>query len=286
MKVPIKKEKEETTKEEKEDVKNDLPGDDVDEKDESLEDVTEGVEEDDEESSKLSERERKLELEKAKLEGQIEVLSGKKNPTQTQSQKQQQLQQIYADLDLEDDDFKQKYGGYGKARVLQAVNQEVQAETTVKITRLEAKNSLSRKYADFSEFEDQIDEALADASPSVLQDPDRLKKYMERVYLASAKDVKKKGELPDEKMKSKKEAPVKKIVKDFHAPTPRGDDKSEEERENQDEIKEENRALAAKFGLRSEKQRQKFMSEFIPMDLGGGVKFEDPKKGFEKVAAK
>lgn len=285
MKVALPNKKEET-KEDIEKVKDKLPeGDTTEEGDETIEDVTDDTEEEsEEESSKLTDRERKLELEKAKLEGQLEILNGKKNPSTAQSQKQAQLNQIYADLEMEDDDFKTKYQGYGKARVLQAINQELQAENNVKITRLEAKNSLSRKFPDFSEFEDQIDEALNDASPAVLQDPERMKKFMERTYHAFAKDEQKKGKLPEPKPKSSKETAVKKIVKDFHAPTPR--DGKNEDQEDQDEIKEENRALAAKFGIHSETQRKKFMSEFIPMDLGGGVKFEDPKKGFIKVAAK
>lgn len=77
---------------------------------------------------------------------------------------------------------------------------------------------------------------------------------------------------------------MKKIVRDFQPPVPRSD-KGGEGRDGGDSdlIKEEDRPLAARFGIHTEAQRKKYMSEFIPMDLGGGVRFEDPKKGFVKT---
>ena len=280
MKVTLPKKEEapkkEIEKKEEENVEetNELPEDEgTSEEGESLENITD-------EDADQTPRERKLALEKAKLEGRLEVLEEKSKLTPAQNAKQQQLNAIYSDLSMDDDDFKEKYKGYNKTQILQAVNNEQQAETSVKISRLEAKNSLSRKYKDFVEYEDQIEEALNDASPAVLQDPERLKKFMERNYQALSKDSKKNGDLPRLKPKLKEE-PVKRIVKDFHAPTPK-ERKDDDSNEN-DEIKEEDRVLAAKFKIHSESQRKKYMSEFIPMDLGGGVTFVDPKKGFEKV---
>ncbi len=287
MKVKIEKKEEAASKET---VEDELPedkknkGTDVDEDetadlDEITDDEDEGSDEDEDEVGSL----RQVELEKARLEGELRALKGDK--TKPADQKRQYIQQVYADLAMDDDEFKTKYRGYNKSQVVAAVHDEVNADSNSKISRLEAKNSLSRKYEDFIDYEDAIDEALTDANPAVLQDPARLKKFMERAYISASKEHPVEKTRVLKKGKASKEEPVKRIVKDFHAPTPKASGKeSEEGDDNQDEIKEEDRALAKRFGLTSEKQRKKYMSNFIPMNLGGGVVFEDPKKGFEKKA--
>lgn len=290
MKVEISKKKEEAAS--KEVVEDELPEDkkkkgaDVEEDtDEDTADLDEITDDGDDGEDEVASR-HQLEVDKARLEGELRALKGDK--TKPADQKRQYIQQVYADLAMEDDTFKEKYRGYNKAQVVAAVHDEVNADSNSKISRLEAKNSLSRKYDDFIDHEDAIDEALADANPAVLQDPVRLKKFMERTYIAASKEAENKAPT---KMKGKvsKEEPVKRIVKDFQPPTPKGGGNDEDDDEGQDQIKEEDRGLAAKFGLHSEKQRKKYMTSFIPMNLGGGVVFEDPKKGFEKrkpVAAK
>lgn len=287
MKVEIKKKEEASSQE---GVEDELPDDkkkkstDTDTEEDTdatsdLDEITDDEEENSDEDSTLN-----LKLEKARLEGEIKALRGDKS--KPADQKRQYIQQVHADLALDDEAFQTKYRGYNKAQVVAAVHEETSADSNSKISRLEAKNSLSRKYDDFVEFEDEIDEALADASPAVLQDSARLKKFMERQYVALSKEAEK-TRLPKPKGKASKEEPVKRIVQDFHKPTPKSGKESDEG--GDDEIKEEHRELAKKFGLHSESQRKKYMSDFIPMDLGGGVRFEDPKKGFEKrkpVAAK
>jgi hypothetical protein len=87
-------------------------------------------------------------------------------------------------------------------------------------------------------------------------------------------------------LKKKQEAdPMRrKIVDDFHKPNQ--DPNKGADKKNSDELAPELAEVGKRFGITTESERKKFSSPYIPMDLGGGYKFEDPKKGFEKVAQK
>jgi len=123
---------------------------------------------------------------------------------------------------------------------------------------------------------------LDDLSPEVRQDPKRLAKHMERQYLA----------LQSEKRISEPEKvdPRKRITSDFAKPsvgTVPGE-RAPVEVES-DEIPAEYQPLSKAMGLTSEKERKEMMKrisdgEYVPMNLGGGVVFQDPNKGFEKIA--
>jgi hypothetical protein len=275
----------------KDDAQNELPGDDA--QDEGADDgvsLDEIADEGDEGAgNSYSKRERELELKNAKLEGQLELFNQNRGSQAANAsvQEQQYMNQVYADLSLADEDFVEKYKGYNKSQVIQAINQQQNFKQTSEVSKLTAKNSLSRKYPDFIEFEDKVDEALADANPQVLADPARLKAFMERQYLAISKDGKRDA-LPKPKAGTgKKDEGRKTIVgnSDFVPPSPKSGNSKKDGDGGADEIKAEDRELASRFGIKSEAQRKKFMSPYIPMDLGGGYKFESPEKGFEKKAS-
>jgi len=285
MKVKVKKKDDEKADDEREE--KDLPEGDEDEEEEEGDEEEEGEVdlediEDDDDSEELPKSKRELEHIKkiARLEARLET---PKPGANANDQQQAYINAVYADLDMDDDDFKEKYRGYSKAKVIAAINQETTARSTAQMSSLAAKNSLTRKYPDFFEHEEEIDEALSDAAPHVLQDPTKLKSFMERAYKALSA-----GKSPAKKAPkfSKDDDRRKKIVNDFEPPTPKKKKVSDEDEDDEDAIKEENRGLAAKFKLHKESDRKRFSGKYIPMELGAGVRFVSPEKGFEKADKK
>lgn len=238
------------------------------------------------EDSKASE----LELENARLKGKLEGISesaAKPAPGTSQDEKDAAIKNAcMADMSaLDDDSFQTKYR-MTKIQANSAIHDfEINKERTKnagKIAELEVKSDLSSKYPTFAKnFEKIKSNVLADLSPEAKQDPVRLKRAMEREFLLLEK------ENPSPAKKSAKEDPTRRrIVNDFEKPNRDQDRKEDRGSANKDELDPALAAVGKRFGITSETQRKKFMSPFIPMDLGGGVKFEDPNKGFEKVASK
>jgi hypothetical protein len=226
---------------------------------------------------------KKLELENAELRGRIsafESIATKNNQPQAQQQADAWKQVAYNDINtLEDEEFEAKYKNK-KHQVSSAILEfELKNQTTQtrqEIAELKAENQIVSKYPDYHKHKAAINEALADASTEVKQDPERLARFMERTYLAIAK------ENPAPK---KKEESVERrnIQSNFEKPSPKGSTNSGKSVEN-DEIPSEFAPICHAFGIKSEKERKAFMeSDEIETEFGNGIVFRRAEKGFEKV---
>lgn len=254
--------------------------DEVDElQDEESEEVegADVVEEEDNEAERLK-------IENAEMRGKLSVLQGSKT---TQNNHEQIKLQVFQDANsLSDEDFQTKYKmakHMATASVLEQENRMSKAETKQELAEARASSELSAKYGpDYFKYKEQVEETLADLSPEVRQDPKRLAKHMERTFKALSTErtpAKPKSVAGDESRR--------KIVKDFERPTPEADAREHKEEDQNDEVEEQFRPLAKAIGITSESERLKYKEivdkgEFVPMELGGGVVFADPNKGFEK----
>lgn len=229
-----------------------------------------------------------LKIQIAKLEGQVDILKGQKKDGGLDSKEENDLrikQQCLADMNsLDEEAFSQKYRMTKLAASNAISNYDLEKERTKNSTRiaeLEAKNDLIAKYPTFSKHFDKIKESvIADLSPEARQDSSRLKRAMEREFLI----IQKEEEAANPKKKTQGDDMRKRIVNDFEKPN-QDPSRSKKNDENKDELAPELREIGKRFGIESESQRKKFMSPYIPMELGGGYKFEDPKRGFEKKVA-
>lgn len=240
------------------------------------------VEDDDDEATRLK-------IENAEMRGKLSVLQkAQGNP---HSNHEQVKLQVFQDANnLSDEDFHKKYNmqkHMATASVLERENAMTKAETKQELAEARASSELSAKYGpEYFRHKEQIEETLADLSPEVRQDPKRLAKHMERVFKAVS------TERPNAKPKSVKDGEDRrKVVKDFEKPTPDADARKGDEEEDKDEIEEQFRPLAKAVGIQTESERLHYKDlidkgEFVPMELGGGVRFADPAKGFERVEAK
>lgn len=233
-----------------------------------------------------------LKLELAELKGQISVLrDSKKDPVDSEEQKALQAKQrVMADANtLGDDQFQDLY----KMSKLQAVNsvnqydsEQRELRSSIKIAELEAKSELVSKYPSFAKHYENIRKVISDLSPDARKDPERLKKAFEREYLYLSKDDK--NEVQPKSKKETESMDRRRISNDFERPTINPN--RSERKTDDDLVAVEDRALAAQFGIHKESERKKFMSPYIPMDLGVDIRdkkriiFEDPKRGPVKVA--
>lgn len=225
-------------------------------------------------------RTRELELEKARLEGENAALKSKPDPVAAPDK----YAVIWADMNaFSEEEFLNKYKvakHQASTAILQEQFKNSDTQTKQHMAELKADNQLAAKYPGYHEHRDAVDEALADLAPEVRQDPARLAKAMERAYLASLKDAPK----GPEKI-NKGEGVHKRVIEGFEKPTNKATDEGKDKKKGSDEVPEEFRKLAKVFDITSESERKKLMeSDFCHMDLGGGVSFSDPEKGFERVA--
>jgi hypothetical protein len=223
----------------------------------------------------------KLELDNARLQGKVEALeSSSKNVLRGNIETNQDQWKINALTDsnnLNDEEFQSKYK-VSKLAAAQAIHEyeikNISESNTRKFARIEADNKLLSKYPDLYENQKAIDEAINDASPEVRADSDRLAKAIERAYLAERKGNPAPKGQPVER---------KNISSGFEKPVPRNGG-SGRVVEN-DEIPAEYAGVAKKFGLTSEKERQRLMaSDDVETHYGNGIVFRDREKGFEQVA--
>lgn len=234
-------------------------------------------------------RERALEIENAELRGRADALKevavpGKKDSNSAnEAWKATVLQDVNG---MADDDFRMKYRCekyQATSAILEHEFKTSSSQQKQQIAELRAENRLSAKYGkDFFELKSEIDEVVAMAAPEVRQDPDRLSKLMERAYLASSKDRKPAAAKPAGQPNG---GDVRRIVSNFEKPTPAPSGGSRKEPET-DLLPENYRKLGGAFNLKSEKERKELMeSDYVPMNLGGGLVFRDPAKGVEKVGS-
>lgn len=231
-----------------------------------------------------------LELKIAHLEGKIDgMASASAKPAPGTSQEERDMaakNQCLADMAaLDDDSFTQKY----RMNKLQANNaihdferNKEKTHNATRIAELEAKNDLLAKYPSIGKHFDKLKQTVkSELSQEAQQDPERLRRAIEKEFLLIEKET----TTPPAKKKTQEDPMRRKIVNDFERPN--GDpDRSSKERAGKDELAPELVEVGKRFGITSESQRKKFMSPFIPMELGGGYRFEDPKRGFEKVVQK
>jgi hypothetical protein len=237
--------------------------------------------------AKERERLRQLELENAEMRGKLSV--SQPNKPSPVDQFQQQKLRVMTDINtLDDETFERTYKmpkHSASMAMFERENEMTRAESKRAIAEAEAKAEMSAKYgSNFYAIKAQIEDSLDDLSPEVRQDPKRLAKHMERQYMA----------LQSERRINEPEKiePRKKIVSDFAKPGVGSvpGEKPPVEPET-DEIPAEYQPLSKAMGITSEKERKEMMKrisdgEYVPMNLGGGVVFQDPNKGFEKVAPK
>lgn len=227
------------------------------------------------------ERLRKLELDNAEMRGRLSALQEKK-PTAVDQFQQTKLRVLTDINQMDDEQFEKLYKmqkHQASMAVMEQENAATKAESRRAVAEAEAKTELGIKYGtSFYEMKSQIEEALEDLSPEVRQDPKKLARYMERQYLALATQVK-------PKKATEKEEPRRRITPDFEQPNPVAIEKVKKS-EDDEEITEVDRPLAKAMGLKTEKERKEYMTDFVPMNLGGGVVFRDPEKGFERVEPK
>ncbi len=259
----------------KEDEQDELPTDEVD-------DIETPIEADD--SDELL----NAKLEAAELRGKLSVLQ-KAAPDPRNNHEQTKLTVFQDANTLSDEDFQKKYNMQkymATAAVLEQENRRTKSETQQELAEARASSELSARYGtEYFRFKDQIEDTLGDLAPEVRQDPKRLAKHLERTFKALS------SEAPKPKPKVVNANDRRQVVSDFDKPTgERGARKAAEDDAAPDEIEEQYRPLAKAVGLSSESERVKYKAmvdagEFVPMDLGGGIRFADPAKGFERVEA-
>lgn len=215
-----------------------------------------------------------LRLEIAELRGRLSATETKKeNPVDVAEQQALATKnRVISDANTMDDDQFQQMYKMTKLNAIHSVNQydldQEKNKSSVKIAELEAKSELISKYPTFAKNYDKVKSVISDLSPEARKDPERLKKALEKEFLYISKDDK-------EPVAPKREGDMnrKRIANDFERPsiTP-----NRTERKEDDLIPEEDRALAARFGINKESDRKKFSNPFIPMDMGTDMR--DGKK--------
>lgn len=218
-----------------------------------------------------NDRIRELELEKARLEGEIRGRSASQAPVQTQGQSDQQIkQQVWADANmLSDDDFKTKWGTEKYKATTALLEKEVASTATQQrqeTALLRAESRMASQHPDFYEVKDQIDELVAMASPEIRQDPEKLAKLMEKGYAAAVKPTPRANAGGRNMNRSR-------ITGGLESPTPQAAPSGRVENEDKDQLAPEYRELGRWFGITSESERKKLMeNDYIEMDLGNGTK--------------
>lgn len=227
---------------------------------------------------------RKVELENAELRGKVSAFESisKNVPggTMQNNQDQWKINALTDSNNLNDEEFQSKYK-VSKLAAAQAIHEyeikNLSESQSRKFAKIEAENKLLSKYPDLYENQQAIQEAINDASPEVRADSDRLAKAIERAYLAERKINPTKGQLVERKN----------ISSGFEKPVPRngGSGRVVES----DEIPAEYAGITKRFGLTSEKERQRLMSsDDVETDFGfqdgKRIVFRDREKGFEQVA--
>lgn len=238
---------------------------------------------------------RDLELENARLKGRNEVLETlaakpSKDPASDQSKRDEELKtSILSDSDrLTDEDFQEKYQ-MSKIKAVNAIHKHDTEVTRIQgaesTARLEAKEELIEKYGkDYLKHKSKIEEALADAAPEVRRDPTRLARFMETQYLAlSRAEEKAPAKEPGKKDENMER---RRIVNDFEKPNPSEAANRQERSKDDDLIPEEDRELASQFGITKKSELESLKSDYIDMDIGGGVTMVGMGPGQVKLVKK
>jgi hypothetical protein len=231
-------------------------------------------------------REHELEVELARKEGELAGLKKSTPAVNPQNSLEQTKQIVFADTNnLSDEDFHKKYNMNKHGAMMTVMDQEnklTKAESRQMQADIAADQALAGRYGqDFYKFQDKIREGVADLSEEVRQDPVRLQKAKERLYLASVSEMKRVGPAKDDPTR-------RKIVTEFEKPKP---DPIKQPKESADAVFSDDvptgsdtsdSKLARNMGLTSKEEAKNYQKEYVPMNLGGGYKFEDPKRGFER----
>jgi 3,4-dihydroxy-2-butanone 4-phosphate synthase len=243
--------------------------------------------------SKQTDRERELELELAEQRGENKALKALRAKGDGNSNQPMSIEQtknlVFTDSNnLSDEDFKKKYNQTKHGAIMTVMDADNrQTKTEAKNLHAEAiavSELSSRIGSDFYKFKDQILEEATDLSESARQDPAKLKRWMEGRYAALSTTMPTRKSSTDDR---------RKVVADFEPPTRKEEApiKKEAVGEIEDEVPAEsdisNRVLAKHMGITTKEEQKKYGSTpYVDMDLGGGYRFSDPKRGFEKVEQK
>jgi hypothetical protein len=273
----------------------------------TLEDAPEEKEPDAIEEPQPSKRERELELQLARQEGEMSAMK-RLNTNTGQPSLEQTKQIVLNDANtLSDEDFHRKYPQHTKhtaiMTVMDADNRQTKAEARQLHAEASAAAKLSAKYgAAYYDVESKIREGMEDLSPEARQDAEKLSRYMERQFLALSR-----GSItPKTKSDDRR-----KVVSDFEKPTIQAKKEiAPIDNGDEDEIKDEvpegsdisSQKLAAFLNIRSAKEQKDIIAKWHPgtekgetvayvdMDLTckdpyakEKIIFNDPKRGFERV---
>lgn len=247
----------------------------------------------DEKEVVASSRERELELELAEARGELKARKSISTTSNTNGQMtlEQTKQLVFTDMNnLSDEDFRKKYNQTKHAATMtitDADNRTTKAEAKRDRAEALAVSEIGAEIgSDFYKFKDQILENAADLSEEARQDPAKLKRFLKAQYVTMTKEIER---------KPVGDGSRRKVAADFEKPTlvvAKDEGKEELDTEIPDEIPKDSdissRKLAQYMGLNgvSEKERKSLAEKemiYVDMDLGGGYRFGDPKRGFEKV---
>lgn len=223
---------------------------------------------------------RQLEIELAEARGKLSVLQTSTKPVEA-DQFEAISRNVWSDINtLNETDFQMKHNmekSKASTLLLQEDSKRTKASHQKEIAELRADNTLTTKYgADYLSVRDEVNAALADASPEVRQDPAKLARFMERAYLAASKESVAStgaGALP-------RTATGQRRITNFERPAPPSHAVAAPAKE---EIAAEYRTIAKGFGISSEAERKQLMqSDVLEMDMGGGYIYSPTSGGFEK----
>lgn len=244
-------------------------------KDEEIDDLPGNNEPD---TKAIEEEKRRLELENAEMRGQLKERNNTVKVT-PQAQHEQVKQRVLSDVNGLDEEKFQEIYKMGKSQAMMTLMERDTAisKSEARLATADAKADVEMvaKYgSDYYTYRTQIDEAISDLSDEAKGDSVKLARAKERI-LISLKNAAPPKIKNDEK---------KRIINDFEKPTPG----IPVDKKMNDEIPDVYRPLSKAFGIHSEKERQEYMQlvkdgEFVPMNMGGGVWFKHPDRGFEHV---
>lgn len=226
----------------------------------------------------------RLKLENAELRGKLSVTQKVERPADALTLHEQAKAKVFSDINMyTDDQFEQIYKmpkSQASITMLDRENALTKAETKRLHAESEAKSEMGAKYGtEFYKYKAEIEEAVEDLSEEARKDPKRVARFMETKFLSLQREEK-----PAPRPGSVKgDEGRRKVVNDFDKPNPQQDETLAKKQEKLDVIAEGDRALAKSMGITSEKERLSYMTDFVPMKLGGGIWLKDPNKGFEKI---
>lgn len=234
---------------------------------------------------------RELELENARLKGQLEaraaVTAPAPQPASTEYERYLQTKNtVLGDANtLSNEDFEEKYKKSKAEIQLQFTNYEFEQErvkNAENLAILRAENQIVKKYGDkYGKYQDKIEATIKDLAPSVRQDPQRLAQYIEITLRSHLLDEK--PEPTAQKPAKKEPSDMRKIIDSgFEKPNAVPDDRIPSQKQKSDEIDDEFKPLASAFGITSESERKRYKND-PQVDVAYGPDIWLTKDGVKKI---